>query len=150
MHPHPQFNTILRSMSIALLAFIGGSACFGGGLLIADPSGRLLGLSLSLLQTTEFESYLVPGMVLLMVVGMGSFAVMIAVIRSLTIFPIFVAMDGFIVTTWIIVQISLIEIVLPQQLIIGFLGLLLIALGVLQWDGGQSRASADHRRPSRL
>jgi hypothetical protein len=121
-------------MSIALLAFIGGSACFGGGLLIAEPSGQLLGLSLSLIQTTQFESYLIPGIVLFGVIGVGSFFAMAAVIRTLPIFPVLVAADGAVITAWIIIQIAMIERVLPQQLIIGFIGLLLLGLGVLKWN----------------
>jgi hypothetical protein len=134
MHLPVQFKTIFRSMSIALLAFIGGSACFGGGLLILDPSGQILGLSLSLLQTTRFDDYLIPGIVLFGVIGVGSFLVMTAVIRTIPAFPFLVAADGAVVTVWIVIQIVLIETVLPQQLIIGFIGLLLLGLGVLQWN----------------
>jgi len=129
-----QANNLLRSASIVLVAFIGVSACFGGGLLIVDPSGRLLGLSTSMLETTPFESYLIPGIVLLTVIGVGSFLVMATIIRSNPIFPVLVTADGAVLTTWVIVQIAMIEVVLPQQLIIGFIGLLLVGVGVLQWN----------------
>jgi hypothetical protein len=64
----------------------------------------------------------------------GSFFVMAAVIRLLPKFPVLIAADGAVITAWIIIQIAMIERVLPQQLIIGFIGLLLLGLGVLQWD----------------
>ncbi|MEX2115857.1 MAG: hypothetical protein WEB37_03135 [Bacteroidota bacterium] len=103
-------------------------------MLIADPSGRFLGLSTSLLASTPFESYLIPGMILFILLGGGSFLTIAAIIRIVWVSPILLAANGVCVTTWIIIQMKLIETVLPQQLIVGFIGLILIALGVLQWD----------------
>jgi len=129
-----QFNTLLRSISNVLLAFIGGSACLGGGLLIVDPSGLLLGLPTSTLQTTPFENYLIPGILLFVLLGGGSLLTLGALIRTIPISPILVTAEGVCITTWIIVQITMLETAVPQQLIIGFIGVILIALGVLQWD----------------
>ena len=129
-----QFNTLLRSISTVLLAFIGGSACLGGGLLIVDPSGLLLGLPTSMLQTTPFENYLIPGILLFVLLGGGSLLTLGALIRTIPISPILVTAEGVCITTWIIVQITMLETAVPQQLIIGFIGVILIALGVLQWD----------------
>lgn len=133
----PLPNVALRSASMTLLAFIGGAACFGGVLLIADPSGRLLSLSTSLLETSPFTNYLIPGIVLLVLLGGGSFLSLSAVIRNIPGAPSLIVANGVCITTWIIVQIRMIETVLPQQLIIGFIGLCLVLLGVLQWDHQQ-------------
>ena len=127
-------NAVLRSASITLLAFIGVSACLGGGLLIADPSGRYLALPTSLLSASPFNDYLIPGIVLFVLLGGGSFLTLAAVIRNVPGAPFLMVADGVCITTWIIVQIGMIETVLPQQMIIGFIGLLLVVLGVLQWD----------------
>lgn len=127
---------------MSLLAFIGVAACFGGGLLIADPAGGLLGLSTSLLESGPFSDYLIPGIVLLVLLGGGSFLTLAAVIRNVPGAPLLVVANGVCITSWILIQIRLIETVLPQQVIIGFIGLCLVALGILQWDhhpgeGGQ-------------
>ncbi len=127
-------NTTLRSASITLLAFIGLTASFGGGLLIADPSGGLLGLSTSLLETSPFSNYMFPGLILLIVLGGGSFLTMTAAIRNVPGMPILIIANGVCITTWILIQIKLIETVLPQQLVIGCIGLCLVALGIFQWD----------------
>ncbi|MEX1138196.1 MAG: hypothetical protein WEB33_07885 [Bacteroidota bacterium] len=127
---------------MTLLAFIGVSACFGGGLLIADPSGRLLALPASLLETSPFENYLIPGIVLFVLLGGGSFLTLAAVIRNVPVAPFLIVANGVCITSWILVQITMIETILPQQLVIGFIGLLLVALGVLQWD---QHSAADKR-----
>jgi len=48
---------------------VGATALFAGIALIADPSGRFLGLSLTMLSRTPFPSFLVPGIALLIAVG---------------------------------------------------------------------------------
>ena len=119
---------------MTLLAFIGVAACFGGALLITDPSGRFLGLSTSLLETSPFTNYLIPGIVLLVLLGCGSFLTLAAVIRNVPAAPFLIVANGVCITLWILIQIKMIETVLPQQLIIGFIGLCLVVLGILQWD----------------
>ena len=58
----------------ALQAFIGLGAVGGGLGLILKPSGAILGLPLELLESSPFSTYLVPGIVLLAVNGLGSLA----------------------------------------------------------------------------
>ena len=56
----------------ALQAFIGLGALGGGFMLVRDPSGSALGLPLSLLEGSPFPDFLIPGMFLLAVNGIGS------------------------------------------------------------------------------
>ena len=55
-----------------LQLLIGLGAVGGGLLLILDPSGSNLGIPIELLKSTPFLTYLVPGIVLLVVNGLGS------------------------------------------------------------------------------
>ena len=57
-----------------LQAFIGVGAVAGGLGLALDPSGKSLGVPLELLTETPFATYLVPGIVLFAVNGLGSLA----------------------------------------------------------------------------
>ena len=57
-----------------LQAFIGLGAVAGGLLLVCDPSGESLGMPLEVLEETPFTTFLVPGIVLLAVNGLGSFS----------------------------------------------------------------------------
>src|SRR5690554_4630226 len=49
---------------IALLLLLAVNALAGGAALVAEPSGRLLGMPVSLLAGSPFEDYLVPGVIL--------------------------------------------------------------------------------------
>ena len=56
----------------AIQAFIGLGALGGGFMLVRDPSGSALGVPLSLLEGSPFPDFLIPGMFLLAVNGVGS------------------------------------------------------------------------------
>jgi hypothetical protein len=56
----------------ALQAFIGLGAVGAGLAMVLDPSGANLGMPLDWLGGTPFPDYLVPGVVLLVVNGLGS------------------------------------------------------------------------------
>ena len=55
-----------------LQAFIGFGAVGGGLGLVLEPSGANLGIPLELLENSPFATYLIPGIVLLTVNGLGS------------------------------------------------------------------------------
>ena len=55
-----------------LQAFIGVGAVAGGLGLALDPSGESLGIPLELLEETPFTTFLIPGIVLFAVNGLGS------------------------------------------------------------------------------
>jgi len=56
----------------ALQVFIGIGAVGGGLPMIVDPSGSKLGMTLEMLEHSPFSTFLVPGIVLLMVNGLGN------------------------------------------------------------------------------
>jgi hypothetical protein len=56
----------------SLQAFIGLGALAGGFGLVKDPSGSALGLPMSFLEGSPFPDFLIPGMFLLAVHGIGS------------------------------------------------------------------------------
>ena len=56
----------------AVQAFIGLGALGGGFMLVRDPSGSALELPISLLEGTPFPDFLIPGIFLLAVNGVGS------------------------------------------------------------------------------
>ena len=60
-------------VSLAFLqAFNGLSALIGGFGLINDPTGAAIGMELDWLKTTPFYSYLIPGIVLFSLNGIGN------------------------------------------------------------------------------
>jgi cytochrome bd-type quinol oxidase subunit 2 len=76
--PHVQ---LVRYVLLTLLIATAFSALFGGIVLIADPTGARLGLSLNDLADTALRSYLVPGIVLIALVASSCIAATIAVAR---------------------------------------------------------------------
>jgi len=56
----------------AIQAFIGLGALGGGFMLVRDPSGSALELPISLLEGSPFPDFLIPGIFLLAVNGVGS------------------------------------------------------------------------------
>ena len=63
--PHPAAAWIL----IVLLFFIGSGALISGAMLFAAPDGHLLQLTTDGLAGTPFSSYLIPGIILFVFVG---------------------------------------------------------------------------------
>lgn len=67
------------AVALALLvAFQALSGLFGGGALVADPSGGLLLMPIDVLEGSPFADFLVPGLVLLVVLGIAPAVVAVA------------------------------------------------------------------------
>jgi len=67
------------------LLLLGVGALAGGFGLVGDPSGRAIGIPLSWLEHTPFSSFLIPGLILLVVLG---------------IFPLFTALALWLRPQW--------------------------------------------------
>ncbi|WP_161883985.1 hypothetical protein [Deinococcus alpinitundrae] len=63
---------------LGCLAFLGVSATFGGVVLVGSPSGRWLHIPLSVLQYSPFSDFLIPGLILGLLFGFGSFVTVLA------------------------------------------------------------------------
>ncbi len=72
----------MRNVLIILLGFLGLGAIYGGGTLIISPSGELLGMPLSLLEHSPFNSFLVPGIILFSVLGIAPCLLIIALLKK--------------------------------------------------------------------
>ena len=63
---------------LGCLAFLGISAIFGAIMLVPDPTGAMIGMPISLLEFSPFQDFLIPGLILGIVFGIGSFAAILA------------------------------------------------------------------------
>ena len=70
----------MHSISLAVLKLslliIGIGGIYGGLVFLADPSGQLMGMSLSYLDGLPIHSYLLPGLWLLTVMGVGTLVIL--------------------------------------------------------------------------
>jgi hypothetical protein len=59
----------MKSLLVILISFISFTAILSGVLMISNPDGGILKLSLSLLEGTPFKNFLIPGILLAIIVG---------------------------------------------------------------------------------
>jgi hypothetical protein len=75
---------IIRYLFLILLGFLAIGAIGGGTLLIISPSGELLGIPLSEYKNLPFNSYLIPGIILFILLGIIPALLIIALIKKPT------------------------------------------------------------------
>ncbi|MEO8403293.1 MAG: hypothetical protein ABI480_01810 [Chitinophagaceae bacterium] len=71
-----------RNILIVLLAFLGIGAIGGGGVLIISPRGELIGMPLSMLNHSPFNSFLLPGIILVLMLGIAPLLLIIALLKK--------------------------------------------------------------------
>ena len=93
----------------AIQAFIGLGALGGGFMLVRDPSGSALELPMSLLEGSPFPDFLIPGMFLFAVNGVGSMiGAGLSFTRRRYAQEIAIVL-GAILVTWIVIQVVIIS-----------------------------------------
>ncbi|MCA0447921.1 MAG: hypothetical protein LCH54_17010 [Bacteroidetes bacterium] len=122
----------LNSLAFFLLLLNGTGAIYGGWLLISSPDGSSLQLPLDYLKSSPFETYLIPGLILFTVNGLFSFLTLLLMILKNKKAPWFILAQGILLTGWILVQVILIQVFHPFQLIFGLTGIILAGIG---WYG---------------
>ncbi len=135
-------SKIFRYLLIAAIIFLTLSGLFGGISLIIDSSGSNLQLPLDLLESTPFSSYLMPGIVLFLFLGLFPGLVAFGLITKKRIkiadrFNIykkkhwawtFSLYCGIILVLWIDIQVMLLGGGYPLQTVYAILGVLIIIL----------------------
>ena len=124
---------ILRIISIILLVFTGISACFGGIVLMMDPTGSIIQMPVELLKQSPFTNFLIPGLILLIIIGIGSIVTTVFVISKNKYFPKIITASGSALIIWIITQIFMLQSLSYLHFVYGGIGLILLILGVIQW-----------------
>ena len=126
-------NSISLYLMMALILFQGVSGLFGGFALVADPTGAVLSMPVTLLEGSPFDNFFIPGLILLTILGIFPVVVF---------YGIWVRADwawtgALLVSTALIAWIGF-EILMvgyhddpPLQLIYGLLGLILLGLVML-------------------
>jgi peptidoglycan/LPS O-acetylase OafA/YrhL len=117
----------------AAVLFQSISGVFGGAILIADPSGATISLSHEHIENTALGSYLVPGIVLLFLLGAAPAAVAYGLWRQRPWALWGCVLVGVMVMIWIAVELLVIG-YLPEprlQAIYGVLGVLMVIVALL-------------------
>lgn len=124
-----QPKNLIISLGIIQL-FNGLSGLLGGTMLVSDPSGVSLQMKLEWLQGTPFENFLIPGIVLLLFVGLGQFVGALTTFFQYRHARLIAVCLGGILSIWILFQVGWIgykSVLQPLYFILGameiFLGL---------------------------
>jgi hypothetical protein len=92
-------------LALALLAFLGAGALFGGwALATAAPGEDPIGMPLAWLAGTPFSSYLIPGILLFSVFGVGSCVAIVAGLLRHWTAPYLAFLVGVGQMIWIVVE----------------------------------------------
>lgn len=117
----------------AVLAFVGVGGLFGGWALVSDPSGASLGWTTAPLSGSPFPDYLIPGIVLLAVNGVGSLVGAVFAFARHRRAGLLGAGLGLFLMAWIAVQVAVVGLsywLQPAFLAVGAVELgLAVALG---------------------
>lgn len=118
---------------MGLMLFQGISGLYGGIALVIDPVGELLQMPVSMLEGSPFDSFLVPGLILLTILGIFPMIVVYGLWKRTN-----WAWKGALAVSvaliiWIGIQIRIIGYhpEPPLQLIYGLLGLILLVVVLL-------------------
>lgn len=105
--PRPELHRAGR-LAIALLAFLGFGAVGGGVALILSPDGSAMHWDRSMLAGSPFADFLVPGLILVGLFGLGSLATAITGLRRAPIAPFLAFAIGCAQMIWIVVELAII------------------------------------------
>jgi hypothetical protein len=119
-----------KKISVFLLAFVAVSAIPSGIALLLDPSGKLLRMSTDLLASSPFRNFVVPGAVLLWVIGIGSLIVMSILITRKRPAPELDLVAGTTLMGWILFEMAFIEKLHIFQFLYLSIALILVSLGM--------------------
>lgn len=126
-------SVVLHLVAVALLLLNGVGALYGGWQLATDPTGSSMQMPLSYLEHSPFDTYLIPGIVLLMANGAGSLVVLGLMLARSPYYPLGVIAEGFILGGWISIQMLMLQTANPLQLTFTTVAVLLIVSGLGLW-----------------
>lgn len=117
---------VFRYIAMLLLLFNGISAVFGGYVLIDDPTGGGMQMPVELMKTGPFKDYLIPGIYLFSVLGVGSLVVLFMVIFHTRYHAQAVLLEGLATIAWIVTQMIVVQDIVMLQIVYLSVGAVLV------------------------
>lgn len=112
---------------VILHAFVGVGALFGGFGAIMDPSGEAMGISTDVLKRAPFADFLIPGLILFIVIGIGNLVIAFTAYKKVKLQAYFSGAISFVLMIWIVIQCYMladINILHIIYFLIGFIGII--------------------------
>jgi hypothetical protein len=123
---------MIRIISIVLLIFNSISALGGGAVLIIDPTGDIMQMSVDILWDSPFANFMVPGVILFIILGVGSALAALTAIKKKKKYYIDTISVGIVTIVWIAVELYMIKSVDLLHYVYGGLGLVFVVLGMME------------------
>ncbi len=117
---------VFRYIAMLLLLFNAVSALFGGYMLIDDPTGNTLHMPVDMMKKGPFNNYLIPGITLFTVLGVGSLVVLLMLIFKPRYHVQAVFVEGFATIAWIVTQMIVVQDIVLLQIIYLSVGAVLV------------------------
>ncbi|MFZ7127697.1 MAG: hypothetical protein ACOWWM_16185 [Desulfobacterales bacterium] len=112
-------------------AGVGLSAILGGVQLVSDPTGSGAGLPLDWLQGSPFSDYFIPGLVLLVAIGLGTSVAAGATWLGFHRAGLLAMSSGLVLVVFILTEVWMVGLRTFLQPLFLVLGLLILALGIV-------------------
>ncbi|HEY9178365.1 MAG TPA: hypothetical protein VIN07_11765 [Flavipsychrobacter sp.] len=117
---------VFRYIAILVLLFNAVSALFGGFMLIDEPSGAGLQMPIEAMKSGPFNDYLIPGIVLFSVLGVGSLLALAMLIFNVRYYVQAVLLEGLATIIWIVTQMIVVQDVVLLQIVYLSVGAVLV------------------------
>jgi len=119
---------------LALHLLLGIGAVAGGFGAVMDPSGESMGATTEMLKVGPFRDFLIPGLFLLVVNGLGNLAAAVGAWRRYAFQPYVSSGLGVVMMLWIVIQVIVLQSVVALHVATFLLGMAvtLVAL-ILAW-----------------
>lgn len=121
----------VRYIAIILLLLTGINAVVAGILFILDTSGGKMGMSVAYLSHSPFRSFLVPGIVLLVVNGLLNFVAGFLTLYKYKHYPYLIILQGLLLSGWIIIQVLLVKDFNGLHVTMLSIGIVLLSCGLI-------------------
>jgi hypothetical protein len=118
-------------LSIFLLLLNSTGALFGSWGMIADPSGESLGWTTDMLRFSPFHNFLMPGLALLVIIGIPSFVTAVVAIKKKANYPMYIVLQGSLLITWIFIQVMMLRFFHVLHFVFGAIGILIIISSII-------------------
>jgi hypothetical protein len=129
--PEPELRAAGKT-TLTFLGILGPMALAGGAALVARPDGGVMSMPVDLLAGSPFADYLVPGLILGGLFGVGSLVVLALGLLRWRIAPFLAFAIGVAQMIWIVVELAIIRSVSILHPICFAIGLV-IAAAAVQW-----------------
>lgn len=127
---HAYMKLVLKIITSLLLLVNGTGAVYGGLSFMLHPDGSGLQMDIDWLKHSPFNDFFIPGLILFVANGLFSFSVLALLLFNHKKYWLLVFTQGVVLTGWIVIQILMLQEIVPLHVIMGAVGIALIPCGL--------------------